>query len=40
MPERIYARHEMMQNKEEERAILEKAVRFGLTALENGEDTP
>ena len=24
----------------EERAILEKAVRFGLTALENGEDTP
>ncbi len=24
----------------EERAVLEKAVRFGLTALENGEDTP
>ena len=24
----------------EEKAILEKAVRFGLTALENGEDTP
>lgn len=24
----------------EERTILEKAVRFGLTALENGEDTP
>ena len=25
---------------EEDRATLEKAVRFGLAALENGEDTP
>ncbi len=25
---------------DEEKATLEKAVRFGLTALENGEDTP
>ena len=24
----------------EEKATLERAVRFGLTALENGEDTP
>ncbi len=25
---------------EEERATLERAVRYGLSALENGEDTP
>lgn len=33
-------RHRMENASAEERATLEKAVRFGLTALENGEDTP